>query len=100
MANGHGQRAEDEERLIEAIEKEGWNHYSDPPDWVISAAESDSIHTGVGFKPKKMKYRGDHYVYLTVSSVHGQHIHVFHKRNRNTTRLHQRREHARIARNI
>lgn len=77
MPNGHGQRQEDEEKLIKAVEEDEWNLYPDPPEWVISAAKSDGIDEGAGFKPRKETYHGDNYVYLAVSSVHGRHIHVF-----------------------
>jgi hypothetical protein len=77
MPNGHGQRQEDEEELIESVEEDGWELYSDPPDWVVSAAKSDGIDKGAGFEAKQKMYRGDNYVYLAVSSVHGVHIHVF-----------------------
>ena len=77
MPNGHGQRQADEEKLIRAVEQEGWNHYEDPDDWVVEAAHSDRIHQGVGFEARQNTYHGDNYVYLAVSSVHGNHIHVF-----------------------
>ncbi|WP_157744158.1 hypothetical protein [Halopenitus persicus] len=77
MPNGHGQRQEDEEKLIKAVEEDGWNLYPDPPEWVVSAAKSDGIDKGAGFKAKRKTYNGDNYVYLAVSSVHGLHIHVF-----------------------
>ncbi|MFB6256291.1 MAG: hypothetical protein ABEH58_06125 [Haloplanus sp.] len=77
MPNGHGQRQEHEEQLIEAVEEEGWNHFPEPPDWVMSAARSDQIHLGTGFEAKQKKYYGDNYVYLAVSSVHGGQVHIF-----------------------
>lgn len=77
MPNGGGARLEDEEELIEAIEDEGWNHYSDPPEWVLEKANKDGIDGGAGFDGPQKRYRGDNYVYLAVSSVHGCHVHVF-----------------------
>jgi DNA-directed RNA polymerase subunit RPC12/RpoP len=78
MPNGHGQRQEDEERLIEAVEGDGWVHFPDPPEWIIDAAKSDNIPSStIGFEAAQKKYHGDNYVYLAVSSVHGNHLHVF-----------------------
>lgn len=77
MPNGHGQREEDEQELIRAVEKEGWSYYEDPDDWIVEAAKSDNIHKSAGFKGPQNTYHGDNYVYLAVSSVHGGRIHVF-----------------------
>lgn len=78
MPNGHGQRWEDEKKLIEAVEKEGWDLYESPPDWIIDAAESDGIpRATAGFDAAKQTYHGDNYVYLAVSSVHGNSVYVF-----------------------
>jgi hypothetical protein len=78
MPNGRGQRDEHEKELIEIVESNGWNHYSQPPDWIRDAAESDGLHNATaGFKAAKKTYYGDNYVYLAVSSVHGGSIHVF-----------------------
>jgi hypothetical protein len=78
MPNGHGQRQEDEEQLIEAVEEDGWAHFPDPPDWVVDAAKSDGIPSAtIGFEAAQKKYHGDNYIYLAVSSVHGNHLHVF-----------------------
>lgn len=68
MPNGKG-RQEDEEELIEAIEEDGWNHFPEPPEWVVNAAKSDG-HT-------QNTYHGKNYVYLAVSGVHGNHVHIF-----------------------
>lgn len=77
MPNGHGQRKEDEEKLIDAIENEGWDHYPDPPQWVVDKARADGIATGSGFDGPQNHYHGDNYVYLAASSVHGRDLHVF-----------------------
>ena len=78
MPSGDGQRAENEEKLIETVESEGWNYYPDPPDWVINAAESDGLPLAtIGFEAAQKKYHGDNYVHLAVSSVHGGSVHVF-----------------------
>ena len=77
MQNGDGQRQEDEEKLIETVKKDGWSHFPDPPDWVVSAAKSDNIDASAGFQAQKNTYHGDNYVYLAVSSVHGRQVHIF-----------------------
>jgi len=71
------QRQQDEEQLIESVEKDGWNYYPDSPDWVVENAKADGIDQSAGFDAPQKRYHGDNYVYLAVSSVHGRHVHVF-----------------------
>lgn len=75
MPNGHGQRREDEEELIAKVEKDGWDHFANPSDWIVDAARSDGVHHGTG--NRSAIYYGDNYVYKVVSSVHGTDVHVF-----------------------
>lgn len=77
MPNGHGQRQADEVNLIEQITSGEWQHDTDPPEWVLEAAESDDIHLGSGFTAPETHYYGDYHVYKARSSVHGSDIHVF-----------------------
>lgn len=99
MPNGHGQRQEDEEQLIAGIEEHGWNHFSDPPNWIVDAAKSDGIPSvTIGFEAAQKKYHGDNYVYLAVSSVHSSHLHVFLKRNLNILKQHPKKVPVRTAR--
>lgn len=77
MPNGGGDRWNDEKKLINHVEGDGWDYYPDPPDWVVTAAKSDGVDESVGMEAYTKKYYGRNYVYLAVSSVHGLRVHVF-----------------------
>lgn len=78
MPNGHGQRAEDEERQIKATTSEGWKHFTDPPGWVVDAAKGKGLDKQAGFGIYDT-FHGDTYVYRAESTVHGVGLHLYRK---------------------
>lgn len=78
MANGHGQRARDEEEQIESTMSEGWELLDDPPEWVVDEAETKDFHRKVGFDEFEI-YHEEEYVYRVEATVHNVGLRVYRK---------------------
>jgi len=76
--DGLGPGPEHEDRIIRAIENDGWNRVENPPDWVLTEARNERLDVK-GPVGSKLELEGTAKRFLAIPAVKTGDIHVFSK---------------------